>query len=72
MDLLVLKSGGDYIRVANHHYQRCKLNKASVFPISQRDSVARHLANLQAAGFEAPAVARLEIRETPYHFEVDP
>ncbi len=69
MDLLVLKSKDDYIRAKNDEYQLCGLNKASVFPISQRDLVANHLEKLRAEGFDAPTAARLRIRETPYDFE---
>lgn len=65
-ELLVLKVGGDYLRVREGNAQRCGLEKASVFPLSRLEAVRAHLAELLAGGFPEARLCRLKITEEPF------
>lgn len=38
-ELLIVKVGDDYIRFAEGDFQRCGMNKASVFPLTELEEV---------------------------------
>lgn len=69
VELLILKSGDDYIRVEGDQYRKCRLDKASVFPLEQAQKVMAHLAELRQNHFADAAVFRLKLEEKPYHEE---
>jgi len=66
VELLILKSGGQYIRIQNNRYGRGGLDKASVFPLNRAEEVAFHLAELKKSCFSDAAVYKLIIEEKPY------
>ena len=39
MELLIIKSGEEYIRVTGEGYHLCALDKASVFPFKKMETV---------------------------------
>ena len=38
-ELLIVKAGDDYIRFVEDDFQRCAMNKGSVFPLEQLEKV---------------------------------
>ncbi len=64
--LLIIKSGNRYYRFKDHHYHACALNKASVFPLDNIDTVKELLHRLVDDGIRNPYIARLTITEEPY------
>ena len=63
MELLIIKSGEDYIRVKTEDYLLCRLDKASVFPIDNLDEVKKHVKKLRARDFPSIAIYRLKLME---------
>jgi len=51
MELLIIKSGEDYVRVKTEDYILCRLDKASVFPIDNLDVVKNHVRKLEEKDF---------------------
>jgi hypothetical protein len=66
MELLIIKSGEDYIRIKTEHYIPCQLDKASVFPIDKLDAVKSHVERLRAKGFQRISISRLKLSEAPF------
>ncbi len=65
MELLVIKSGTDYLRFNKGTYAAVGLDKASVFPLERLAQVRDQLTAVQASGFPGAAIYRLTLRETP-------
>lgn len=65
MELLVIKTGTDYIRAKEGIYSAVGLDKASVFPVERLAQVKIQLAEVQAGGFPEAALYRLTLTETP-------
>jgi len=63
MELLILKSGKEYIRVMENRFLKVGLDKASVFPMDQITQVREHEAQLKARGFESVAIKKLILTE---------
>jgi hypothetical protein len=66
MELLVIKSGEDYIRVKTDHYLPCQLDKASVFPMDKLEAVKHHVELIRAKGFQRISISRLMLSEAPF------
>jgi len=69
MELLIIKSGKDYVRVkkkgGGRDYILCNLDKASVFPMDKLDIIKDHLKRLRNRSFASVSVNRLIISEEP-------
>ena len=63
MELLILKSATDYIRIKEGRFLRVGLDKASVFPMDQMDLVKTHQAHLKTQGFESVSIKKLILSE---------
>ncbi len=63
MELLILKSGIDYIRIKGEGPVMVQLDKASVFPMDQMDRVKAHEADLVALGFKNVSIKKLLLTE---------
>jgi hypothetical protein len=66
MELLILKSDNDYIRVKAESYICCRLDKASVFPMNKLEQVRNHANRLIKKGFRRVSIARLKLSEEPF------
>jgi hypothetical protein len=66
MELLIIKSGDDYIRVKAEQYLLCRLDKASVFPMHKLQEVKSHANILREKGFDRISIARLTLSEEPF------
>lgn len=66
MELLILKAGGDYLRVRDGKWRRCGLEQASVFPLSQLEAVRAQLSELRAGDCPEARLCRLKIAEEPF------
>ena len=64
MELLILKSDNDYIRVKDNRFLRVTIDKASVFPMDQIALVKAHEARLKRSGFASVHINRLILTET--------
>ena len=69
MELLIIKSGEDYVRVKTENYSLCRLDKASVFPIDNLDEVKKHVKKLKEKDFPLIAIYRLTLIEEPLGIE---
>ena len=67
MELLIIKSGKDYVRVKEGDYILCNLNQASVFPMDKLDLIKDHLKRLRNRNFASVSVNRLIISEEPFN-----
>jgi hypothetical protein len=67
MELLIIKSGKDYVRVKGGDYILCNLDKASVFPMDKLDIVKDHLKRLRTGNFASLSINRLTISEEPFN-----
>ena len=67
MELLIIKSGKDYVRVKGGDYILCNFDKASVFPMDKLDVVKDHLSMLRNRGFVPVSINRLIISEEPFN-----
>lgn len=63
MELLILKSGQDYIRFKDDVYLLVKLEKASVFPFDQMNVVQRHESRLKKKEFHNVSIKKLVLTE---------
>jgi len=63
MELLIIKSGEDYIRVKETQYRIVGLEKASVFPFEQMEQVRRHEKRIKALGFKMVSIKKLILTE---------
>ena len=66
MDLLVIKTEGGYIRIQEEGFVAAGLDKASVYPMAQLETVRQHLARARAGGFPMAAIYRLTLTEAPW------
>jgi hypothetical protein len=66
MELLIIKSGEDYIRVKAENYLLCQLDKASVFPMDKLKAVKTHVNILREKGFHRISISRLRLSEEPF------
>jgi len=66
MELLLIKSGKDYIRIKENRYIASSLEKASVFPFDQIESVKQHMKHLEKLNFENVSVKKLILKEEDY------
>lgn len=63
MELLILKSGPDYIRYKDGAFLRTRLDKASVFPTDRMTLVRKHAETLNNLGFEEVSIKKLVLTE---------
>ena len=70
MELLIIKSGKDYIRVKAEDYILCQLDKASVFPIDRLDAVKKHVKKLREKDFTRVAIYKLKMIEEPLGVDI--
>jgi len=63
MELLILKSGPDYIRYKDGAFLRTGLDKASVFPMDRMILVRQHAETLKNQGFEKVSIKKLVLTE---------
>ncbi len=70
MELLIIKSGEDYIRVKSGDYILCQLDKASVFPVDNLDAVKKHVKNLREKDFNRVAIYTLKMIEEPLEIDI--
>jgi hypothetical protein len=63
MELLIIKSGKDYIRVKDNDYIIVKLDKASVFSFDKFDLVKDHESSLKDQGFKNICIKKLILTE---------
>ncbi len=69
-ELLIIKSGHQYIRVKEKEYLLCGLDKASVFPMDQIEQVKEHVKQMKMDRALSPQLFRLILREEPFeHME---
>lgn len=66
MELLIIKSKTDYIRVKPDHYTICNLDKASVFPLEKLDIVKQHIKQLKVDGHPSAEIRKLILNEVPF------
>ncbi len=66
MELLIIKSGKDYIKVAPEGYTTCLIDKVSVFPMNNLEMVKEHVKRLKDVGFPRVAIHRLRILEEKF------
>ena len=62
-DLLIIKDGKEYIRVKDDTFIKCKLDKASVFPISKLEAVKTMVQTLHDKGMTSACIKRLKLIE---------
>jgi hypothetical protein len=65
MQLLIKKTGNEYIRIKDGSYDAVGLDKASVFPWEQLAQAKDQLADVRNHGFPKAALYRLTLTETP-------
>ncbi len=63
MELLIVKTGSDYIRVKDDNYFIVKLDKASVFPFEKLDLVKNYKSSLKSQGFKNICIKKLILTE---------
>lgn len=66
MELLIIKSGQDYIRVKTEKYILCQLDKASVFPMDKLEEVKTHTQILRDKGFHRISICKLTLTEEAF------
>lgn len=66
MELLIIKSGEDYIKVTPENYTTCLIDKVSVFPMNSLEMVKEHVKGLKDMGFPRVAIHRLRILEEEF------
>lgn len=64
-ELLIIKSGSDYLRFTADGFELCSLSKASVFPLAQAADAKARCREAMAAG-KAAQLMKLQITEAPY------
>jgi len=65
-ELLIIKSGEDYVRVKTGNYSLCQLDKASVFPIDNLAEVKEHVKKLKETDFPLIAIYKLKLIEEQF------
>ena len=63
MELLIMKTGKDYIRIKDDNYFIVKLDKASVFPFEKLDLVKDHESRLKSQKFNNICIKKLILTE---------
>jgi hypothetical protein len=63
MELLIIKSGRDYIRFKDGNALPVRIDKASVFPFDQMDRVRQHASRLKENGFDNVCIKKLVLTE---------
>lgn len=63
MELLILKSGPDYIRFKDGAFIRAGLDKASVFPMDRIRLVQEHAESMKNLGFDKISIKKLILTE---------
>ena len=63
MELLIIKTGKDYIRVKDDNFYIVKLDKASVFPFEKLDLVKNHASRLKEQKFNSICIKKLILTE---------
>ena len=66
MELLIIKSTSEYVRVTDDAYLFVGLDRASVFPLEKLETARGHLKKLQDQGFEHASIYKLKLSEEPY------
>ena len=66
MELLIIKNRNEYVRIKEDTYLFVGLDKASVFPLMELETVQAHIGKLRAQGFEDARIYRLKLSEEPY------
>jgi hypothetical protein len=64
-ELLIVKAGDDYIRFVEDDFQRCGMNKGSVFPLAQLEEVQAKCRKL-LVGESFVRLMKLTIIEEPF------
>jgi len=64
-ELLIVKTGADYCRFTEDGFERCSMNKASVFPLEQLGEAKAWCAKLETVGVES-VLMKLTISEEPF------
>ena len=65
-ELLIVKSGDQYLRFLPEGHQFCKFDKASVFPLDQVTEVQKRILRAQNDGVAEIELRKLTIIEEPY------
>ncbi len=63
MELLIIKTGKDYIRVKDDNFFIVKLDKASVFPFEKLGLVKNHASSLKSQKFNNVCIKKLILTE---------
>ncbi|MBU0462736.1 MAG: hypothetical protein KKD21_11660 [Proteobacteria bacterium] len=63
MELLIIKSGKQYIRFKDDTYLLVNLDKASVYPFDKMDVVQQHESCLKEKGFHNVCIKKLILTE---------
>ena len=63
--MLILRSGGAYIRAKENGYLQCGIEKASVYPLEKLAEVRRQATELRRQGFEDISIRKLVLSEEP-------
>ena len=63
MELLIIKTQNQYIRIKNEDYHLVNMDKASVFPMKRYDEVQAHAQILMEKGYETVVIKKLVITE---------
>ncbi len=62
-ELLIIKDGKEYIRAKDDTFIRCKLDKASVFPMSRLEAVKTMVQTLHDKGMTLACIKKLKLIE---------
>lgn len=62
-ELLIIKNGEEYIQIKEDMFIRCKLEKASVFPMASLDSVKATIKTLHDKGMTSACIKKLKLIE---------
>lgn len=63
MELLLIKSGKEYIRIKGNQYLKVGLDKASVFPMDQLETVERYVSDMENHQFKNVVIKKLVLTE---------
>ena len=62
-ELLIIKDGKEYIRARNDTFIKCKLDKASVFPMSKLETVKTIVQTIHDKGITSACIKKLKLIE---------
>ena len=62
-ELLIIKNGKEYIRAKGDTFIGCKLDKASVFPMSRLEAVKTMVQTLHDKGMTSACIKKLKLIE---------